>query len=374
MQHDRAMGEIKPGRKLWVMIYIVPWFILGFLTAIFLRNSSKQSKITALDPKPIGFSWSSIPWKINTDIKVSIDPTYQIVFSGQPDQHVQNVYRAAVNITEPYYAKVASSCLSNDGFVVHSNKEYPNNHPWFPKFDLNKYLQQPKKSTYYPRVIFAPQTAEMSDQFFISNVFPLLFSIPDNILSSSVIAFTKMDPALKDFLKSIDFKLENTVTTESGIVCAEEVIIPKIPEPNQVTQVANTIMTESISFSNTGQVAILVTSDGDQKLRRRDAIQNKLANSGDFVQRFQKRWTLTDKVAAVAGCKVFIGFNGEQSNLVAFLPKGSKFIEIQRNNVVSRAVILARAIGIKTYTIFIREGDPIPDDIIDVINNMIHDS
>lgn len=372
MQRDRNGMELPTGRKFWVMVYIVPWFILGFMTAIFLRNSSKNSSVTSLDPKSAGFSWESIPWKSNNKLKMSLVPTYPIAFAGEPTSTTQNAYRSVINISEPRYASVASTCMTSDGFVVHSGKEYPHNHPWFPKFDLKKFNHQPKNSIYYPRMIYIPQPPDMSDQFFLSNIFPLIFSLPEEILSSSTLGFTRLSPALKEFFKSVKFKMDNIVTAETSNQCAEQMIVPLIPQPNQISQASYTMMSQSIHqiIEEKDSASILITRDGDPKLRRRDAITKKMSDSGDFVQVFNKMWNIYDQIFAVANCKLLIGFDGEQSNLVAFLRPGSAFIEIQRDNSVSRSVLLARALGFKTFTILIKDGDVINDNILDTINSI----
>ena len=396
----RGFFDFQTGRKFWVLLYIVPWFVIGFLSAIFLSKSSrKQSPISLLpeeDPNTISFSWSSIPWIQNQNLNDPLIANYPISIHGYLDPKIEKIYKSSANISSPLYASVTSSCISRNGFVVHANKEYPqssssqnkqkifgfqsernqdnkeNGHPWFPPFSLSNFTQDPKDPSFYPRIISLPQPPGMSDYFFITNILPLLFILPEETIRSSTICFTRLSPAIQDFLVQTGLNLR-FVTSEKATICSEEIIIPKIPEENQVSQTADLILSEAFSrnLATTPYNGVVIGRDGDTSFRRREILTKKLSEKSRNIFIMDKKWTLAQQIAALMNTRVALGFGGEQMNLVMFMQPGATFIEVQRDDIISRPVLVARAMGFKVHVITVKEGDILSDDVLNTIVSII---
>ena len=390
-QQNRGFLDIPTGRKFWVLVYIVPWFIVGFLTAIFLSSSSKSkgpskvSKVPTVDD--FEFSWESLPWVSNSVLTNPMIATFPISIHGNLKPEIDQIYRGAANITDPMYTSIISSCISHDGFVIHSEKEYPESqkmvkgkngkmeqvgHPWFPSFSYKNFSQQPRNQKVYPRIISIPQPPQMSDYFFLANIFPIIFILPDDLIKSSTICFTRVSPAIQEFLKEVIPSIRY-VTTESGSVCAEEIIIPKLSNNADVPQASDEILSDALN-SNIQQAEFataLIMRDGDPALRRREYVTKKLADSSNKFIVMDKKWTLLEQIAAISNSLVAVGFGGDQLNLAMFMKKGSVVIEVQRDNVISRPVLIARALGLRVHVIAIRDGDHISDDVFNTILKII---
>ena len=396
----RGFCDFHYGRKFWVLVYIVPWFIIGFLSAIFLNKSSHKPSPISLDPvddpNSIGFSWKSLPWITNKKLNDPLVANYPISIHGQLDPSIERIYRSSANISAPLYASVASSCISRNGFVVHSNKEYPqssnqqnkqkifgfqndnndlkkdNGHPWFPAFSLSNFSQDPKDPYTYPRIISLPQPPGMSDYFFISNILPLLFILPEETIRSSTICFTRVSPALQDFLQQTGLNFRY-VTSEKTTVCGEEIIIPKLPEESQVAQTADLILSEAFANNLATQIynGVIVARDGDPSFRRREILSKKLTEQSRNIFIIDKKWNLAQQIGAIMNTRVALGFGGDQMNLVMFMQPGATFIEVQRDDVISRPVLIARALGSKVHVIPVKEGDILTDDVLNTIVSIV---
>lgn len=372
----RGYGEPAIGLRkkfYWTILYIAPWFVIGFGCAILLRNISIKNDSHHVNSSQVTFNWETLPWVENKKLESATTPTYRIKLHGEFTPEVENIYTGSLKITEPEYANVANTYLTPEGYAVHSDSPYPLDNTWFPKFDLENYSKSCTSKNVFPQLISLPYPNHMSDASFISNILPLLYNIPEELLGPSKILISEVSPALTRFLNDIKFPMENTVTFRNCKIKAENALIPRIKGVHHVSQAATIqfrkyihSLIENVPFAN-----IIIARDGDPKLRRREYITQKLASQSEYNRPMDKMWTLSEQISAFANSQIAVGFGGDQLGLAAFMRDGSTVIEIQRDDVVSRSALLAQAMGLRVHVIAVK--DVIGEDVIQTINSIVAD-
>jgi len=362
------------GKKFWVLVYVVPWFIIGFFTAMFLRNSANQNIINNRGGiVNASFTWEKLPWKLNNDLQMDSLPVYTISMYGVLSKNSKSKYSSLPMIETPPYISVSTSSISLSGHSIHSGVPFPSSHPWFPRFDIKNFSSTPNSQVLFPRLVALPKPPGMSDYLYFTTIFPLLFSIPREIVSSSRMVVGSISEPFYAFLERSSFNREILLINNGKNLITEEIIVPRYPDHLVLPQ-ANYVAFRTTIFTNmnSGQrIRVLILRDGDSSLRRREQIIEKLQSlSPEFIL-LDKRWTLTEQIRAFMSSDYVISFSGESLNLALFMKSATTLIEIQKEDVISRPALIAHSLGIRVHIIGIKEGDVINDDIIQVIMAII---
>ena len=309
-----------------------------------------------------------------------------ITVNGILEQFPYEVYSKKSNIVYPSISRLSAVIYTNgfleSGIMIYGSASYPKLDAlisWYSGKKYNPwYIDYPK--IHYKKIsdtaIILPYISRLNAPFNVMNIFSLLFCLNETYFEKFPIALSYKFKGFDDImnllgLKSKEFQFPDEIdplsfTIQKNVVKIQnenlswldvyDGIVFKVPYPFEVSVEPIKKLVQKVSSSlkefniKSNKKQILVFTDGDLRLvGKKKAIDYLKIKYESNIEVIEENMTFGEIAARLEDADIAISFTSTTMSMVPFMKRQSLFIEVQKPNIISRSVILAKAFGLNVH-------------------------
>jgi hypothetical protein len=311
-----------------------------------------------LPPEPV--DWKSLPWTTSQLKAGDAIKQFPIEIHGTVTSNVSSFYSATIPDFRPRWAQIEDSLFSGSGHVVHKLQPYPPSNPLFSSFDRQSLASLQDENVTFRKLVPIQAPPDLHPIDSLLYALPLFLTISGDADPTVRYAvprrFVEFDRLFTDaFIKKFNISILHEVWA-----VAQQLTFTEVPDAYQIPISAIATLKSYIDEPNEDiqrlgvEKCLLVPHNGKERLVSEVVAKLRFAGAKLFEGE-----PFIDPLVTIELLKAFqcsIGFSNRYLQLAAFMKSGSTVIEIQRPDVVSKAVLVAAGLGMKVHVFVDNDG------------------